>query len=272
MTTQTSEKAVEFPPYKVPARWHSEPDAKATIVLLPAMGVPAGFYTPFADALCEKGYAVLVSEIPGTGESRPRPSRTSDYGYVDLAERYLPALVGHAAKCEPQRPVVLLGHSLGAQLATLALGLRAVDVAAMVSVAGGHIHYRNWSGMGAAQVRSIATLFPLLAKVFGYLPGQHVGFGGPQAQSLINDWSTIIRTGQFSALAPGFQPPAVPALCVGIEGDHYAPPKSIESLASLLGGESDILPNEAGGNPHSSWARKPKAVANFIHHWLSSTL
>ena len=233
------------------------------------MGTPASFYQPFAEELARRGFSVLSPELPGTGASRPRPSWKVDYGYKDLIGSYLPGIVNTAKKKGQGDPVVLIGHSLGAHAAALATMSGRIEIDALVTIAGGNTYYRNWEGAGAGKVLFAAVLFSSLTWLFGQLPGQYLGFGGPQARTLIREWSKIIRTGRFSHIADISDPPDVPpTLALGIEGDTYAPEKSVNMLAGLLGGEMEILPKTWKGNPHSSWARNPVVVVNRIAEWL----
>jgi predicted alpha/beta hydrolase len=101
------------------------------------------------------------------------------------------------------------------------------------------------------------------------MPGQFFGFGGPQARTLIREWSKIIRTGRFSHITDiSDKTGAVPTLAIGIEGDSFAPEKSVDMLAAMLGGETEILPQTWKGSPHSSWARNPMIVVSRIVEWL----
>ena len=267
------QNAIDFPPFQVPVKLYHSKQVRAALVLVPAMGTVASFYQPFAEAMADRGIPLLLAEIPGTGDSRPRPSRSLDYGYRDLVERYVPALVDMARSQFPGVPLVLAGHSLGAQLGTLATAQGLVEPDALVTVAGGHIHYRNWDGTAASKVLFGARLFAFLTYVFGHLPGQHVGFGGPQARTLIRDWSRAIRTGSFSHVADEEKfSHKVPMLCVGIEGDDYAPRKSVLALAAFLDGDVEIITKSWRGNPHSSWARYPGETVGLIENWLNRIL
>jgi predicted alpha/beta hydrolase len=273
MNAEHIENGIEFPPFNVPVDIYRAEQAVAVVLLIPAMGTAAGFYQPFAAELAGVGCTVLVPEIPGTCESHPRPSRKVDYGYRELAEGYLPVAVALAREIAPDLPVVLIGHSLGAQLGALAVSRGTIDIDALVTVAGGHIYYRNWSGAAAAKVRFAGLLFHALATLLGYLPGQRVGFGGPQARSLIRDWSTIIRTGHFlPAIEEIKRETPVPALCIGIDGDTFSPEKSVRSLAEVVHAEVEILAHSCGGNPHSSWARKPTATIALLKRWLQGRI
>ena len=238
-------------------------------IVVPAMGTTASFYLPFAEELTKRGFTVLSPELPGTGESRPRPSRKINYGYRDLVETYLPEVVNSAKQAVPGVPVILIGHSLGAQIGTLAVATGAIEIDALVTVAGGNIHYRNWDGAGAAKVLFAAILFSSMTRVFGYLPGQYVGFGGPQARTLIREWSQLIRTGSFSHIADvSAYTGGTPMLAIGIEGDTFAPEKSVSTLAEILDGDVVMVPKTWKGNPHSSWARNPGEAVNHIVEWL----
>jgi predicted alpha/beta hydrolase len=270
MAVEHIENLVDFPPYTTPARHYRAAQARGLVVLLPAMGVPAAFYEPFALELNRREFDALLVEIPGNGESRPRPSRRLDYGYRELLESYLPGLLESNAGQSRGRPRVLLGHSLGAQVGALAVATGSVRVDALVTVAGGHIHFRNWRGASAVKVWFGAHLFSALAAIFGHLPGQHLGFGGPQAPGLIRDWSQIILSGRFSHIVePSEMAGSAPMLSIGIAGDDFAPQKSVAALAALMGGDVSILPKDWKGNPHSSWARCPAETVQAVVGWLA---
>jgi predicted alpha/beta hydrolase len=266
---ETVENGIEFPPFKVPVTLFHADRLRAVAIVLPAMGTTAGFYQPFAEELARHGFSVLLPELPGTGASRPRPSWSVDYGYRDLIETYLPAIVGLAKKFGQGAPVLVIGHSLGAHAGTLAVATGSIGIDALVSIAGGNIHYRNWEGAAAVKVLLAATVFSSLTRFFGQMPGQHLGFGGPQARTLIREWAKIIRTGSFSHIADISEGlAATPMLAIGFEGDTFAPEKSVSALAGILGGDVEIMPKTWKGNPHSSWARNPVETVGGILNWL----
>jgi len=240
-------------------------------IVVPAMGTTASFYQPFAEALTTRGLTVLSPELPGTGASRPRPSRKIDYGYRDLVETYLPEIVNSAQQAANGAPVILIGHSLGSQIGTLAVASGTIKIDALVTIAGGNIHYRNWDGAGTVKLLFASALFSSLTRLFGYLPGQYVGFGGPQARTLIREWSKLIRTGSFSHIADvSAYSGGTPMLAIGIEGDTFAPERSVSTLAEILGGDVVMMPKTWKGNPHSSWARNPGETVNRVAEWLDT--
>lgn len=108
-----------------------------------------------------------------------------------------------------------------------------------------------------------------MSRLLGYLPGQYFGFGGPQARTLILEWSRVIFTGNYSHIYQDtIAGKSVPALCIGFEGDQLAPEKSVAGLAGLLDGEVSMLPATGKGNPHSSWARNPGELVASTEEWL----
>ena len=268
MSVENIENLVEFPPFVIPAEHYRGSEPRALAILLPAMGTTAGFYGPFAAALADLGFDVLLPELPGTGKSRPRPSWSVDYGYRELAGRYLKDIAARARTLADGKTVMVIGHSLGAHTAALGAAMDAVDIDALVTVAGGNIHYRNWRGMGSIKVYTAAQLFRALTYLFGHLPGQYVGFGGPQARTLLRQWSKIIRSGRFDHIADGLHAPRLPALCIGFQGDEFAPAASVEGLADWLQAETVMLQRDWPGNPHSSWARHPDATVACIDGWF----
>lgn len=269
MTVHNISSVVDFPSCTVPADLYEATPARAVVLLLPAMGTPARYYRPFAEACVDSGFAVMLPELPGTGGSLPRPSRRFDYGYRDLVDGYLPALVNATRDRCGDLPLVLAGHSLGAHVGVLATLQSRIAIDALVSIAGGQIHYRNWGKKGAGRVRAIAWLVAGLSYTFGMVPGQHFGLGGPQPRTLMREWSRIIRTGSFEHIADRIGHGAeTPSLCIGYQGDFMAPRKSVAALAHMLRGEMEWVPVDWPGNPHASWARHPARTLELMDSWL----
>ncbi len=168
---------MNFPSCTVPAELYEAETTRAAVLLVPAMGTPASYYRPFAEACADHGYHVLLPELPGTGASLPRPSRRFDYGYRELVDDYLPGLVEEMRSRFGDVPLILIGHSLGAHAGMLATLQNRISVEALVTVAGGHIHYRNWAGKGSGRVRMFAWLVTGLSYPFGRVPGRYLGSG-----------------------------------------------------------------------------------------------
>ncbi|HEY1140167.1 MAG TPA: alpha/beta fold hydrolase, partial [Lysobacter sp.] len=96
---------------------------RARLLWLPAMGVAAKHYLPFAQAVGARGIAVFIHDWRGNGSSTLRPSRANDWGYRELLQLDLPATEAAIAQHLDGVPRMLGGHSLGGQLACCHLGM-----------------------------------------------------------------------------------------------------------------------------------------------------
>jgi len=251
------------------------PDAAHTLLVLPALGVTARKYEGLARCLVAAGHNVLVADWPGQGESLPRPSWRFDYGYRQLVEEFVPKLLELARRHFPQAAPVLLGHSLGGHIATLYAAARPQGPLALVGVACGNIHYRNWEGRGRLLTPVAALLFGVLASLLGYLPGRRLGFGGQEARSLMRDWGRVAFTGNYRHLGLELAPAThsrVDSLFIQMQGDHFAPPASTRGLAALVQREPRLeqlaSPRPPEENPHSAWLKAPQGVVDCVDAWL----
>lgn len=83
------------------------------VCILPGLGLP--FYTlRTARALVARGIDCTVLDLPGFGSDRPWPTRPNIHAIGLTAARWLESEA-------PDRPVVVLGHSTGAQAALTAV-------------------------------------------------------------------------------------------------------------------------------------------------------
>lgn len=261
----------ELPPFAIPAEWHAAADPRCAILLVPALGIPARYYLPFAEACVSHGFSVLLPELPGSGTSRPRPSRRADYGYRDLWSRYLPGLVDAASRRSGNTPLVAVGHSVGAHLAMLAVMQETIDIAALVTIAAGNIHYRNWAGSGTWRVLLLAWLVTAMSHSMGSVRAHWFGLGGPHPRQLMGEWARLIRSGSYAHVADALPAQlSIPALSIGYEGDSLAPCKSVAGMAHMLGGEMEWLTVDWPGNPHASWARYPEETLRLVDGWLAA--
>jgi predicted alpha/beta hydrolase len=241
------------------------------VLVLPAMGVPARYYRPFATALQAGGLAVVVADLRGTGASTPRASRRSGYGYAELAED-----VGELrAAVETERggrPLVLLGHSLGGQAGLLHLAtVGDSGVAGMVLVGSGLPYWRLY-GRHRFGVLGFTQAIHATAVLLRVWPGW--GFGGRQARGVIRDWAYTARVGRFPTLpggdpAEGLAKLRLPVLAVSLARDQYVPAPAVDHLVRQLPPAVVERVHLDGDADHFTWARAAgpvdQHVADFIH-------
>jgi predicted alpha/beta hydrolase len=165
---------------------------RATLLWLPALGVAARHYLPFADALAARGIAVFIHEWRGHGSSSLRAGRSANWGYRELLERDLPASASMVHRPFGTLPGIVGGHSLGGQLATCLLALRPETAQRLWLVASGSPFWRIFPRPRRWLLPLAYRFLSWLADRNGSLPGRSIGFGGREARGVIRDWT---RTG-----------------------------------------------------------------------------
>jgi pimeloyl-ACP methyl ester carboxylesterase len=83
-----------------------------------------------AQLLADKGVRTIAFDFRGHGDS----SQPADWGYGDLMERDLPAVVAAARARADGKPVFVIGHALGGHVALVAQGTRRIDADAIVAI------------------------------------------------------------------------------------------------------------------------------------------
>jgi predicted alpha/beta hydrolase len=250
-------------------------NSRATVLCLPALGVPASYYEPLAAALAGRGLAVATADLRGIGTSSVRPSRSVDFGYARLVDDT--GIVVSAVRQRFGRPVVLLGHSLGGHVGTMLAGSDATALDGLTLAACGTPYWRRFPARMGLGVLGLAGLAKALGRLLGYFPGSRVGFGGTEAAQLMGEWARLARTGRFDVA--GLDAEAALArvrtrtLVVSIEGDTMAPPGAVAHLVEKLAGapvERIHVTRAMAGRPldHFRWVRSPDAVADIVARWV----
>jgi len=245
------------------------PDAPV-VVIWPAMGTPARFYRPFATALGNAGMAVVVVDLRGTGSSTPVPSRSSRYGYADIAgdvgavlEALKPRLDG--------RKRYLLGHSLGGQACAIHLALNnGADVDGLILVAVGLPWYRSYARPRRFGVLAYTQWIAATTALLRVWPGW--SFGGRQARGVIRDWGYTARHGRFPRLdgvEVDLSTVRTPVLAITVARDQFTPKATLDHLCGLLSAAPVTRVHLAGDLDHFTWVRSPAAVASRVAEFVS---
>jgi predicted alpha/beta hydrolase len=163
--------------------------ARAAVLIAPAMGVRQDYYADFAVWLAGQGYHALTFDYRGMGRSRPaglRSLRELDADLFDWADD-TDAAIEQLLALAPGLPLLVVGHSLGAQLAGM---LKHSDrIAGMVSVAAGSGYWRD----NAPPLKRIVLYFwhvlvPIATWACGYFPGARLRKVGDLPRGVILQW------------------------------------------------------------------------------------
>jgi predicted alpha/beta hydrolase len=258
--------------WQLAARMPSRP--VASLLWLPAMGVAAKHYLPFAEALAARGIAVFVHEWRGNGSSSLRAGRDRDWGYRELLTVDLPATEAAIDAATPGLPRILGGHSLGGQLACCRLGLAPHTAQRLWLVAAGAPYWRAFPPRTRWWLPMAYRFLPWLADRCGALPGRRVGFGGQEARGVIRDWSRSALRGRYAAagMDTDFEAAmarvAVPVDAVVKTGDWLAPESSLRFLLSKLPASTATIAtlDDEGERraDHFGWMRHPERTAEAL--------
>lgn len=254
----------------VPAR------PSSVLLWLPALGVGARHYRPFAGALAARGVAVLVHEWRGSGSSNLRAARETDWGYRQLLELDLPLSEAAVAAALPDLPRIIGGHSLGGQLACCRLGLQPGFADRLWLVASGAPYWRAFPRPIRYGLPLASRFLPWLANTCGALPGRRIGFGGQEARGVMEDWGRSALSGQYTipgaagALETAMAQAAPQINAVVFSDDWLAPPSSLEFLLSKMSrSRVDPIITLTSARlgvraDHFSWMKQPEQLVEAL--------
>lgn len=198
-------------------------------------------------------------------------SREHDWSYADGIADIAQAVEAARAQ-DPDRPVIVFGHSIGAQLAA-GHELHQDPCDGFVGVGAAIPWHRNYSHRGIG-LMIMAMSVPLVTRVWGYVPRPL--FGGPGARTLMNEWGRFIRTGHPPYRAE--RPHSTPSLIVHLQGDSFAPTKAnkafIDKFTEPARTTRWVYPKNAapdgGTNDHVEWVRTPGPVVDQVVAWWAT--
>lgn len=273
----TTMRALEFPVTAADGhRWSLAariPEAPtAAVTWLPALGVAARHYLPFAEAVAARGVACFVHEWRGAGSSTVRAGRDCDWGYRELLALDLPASEAVVAQALPDATRILGGHSLGGQLSCCRLALAPDAARALWLVASGAPYWRAFPPRTRWWLPMVYRLLPWLADRAGALPGRRIGFGGQEARGVMRDWARSALSGRYAArgvatdLESALRKVRAEACAIVLADDWLAPESSLRFLLSKMPAvEPQVVRLDATGlgtDPdHFAWLGEPDAVA-----------
>lgn len=248
----------------------------ASLLWLPALGVAAKHYLPFADALAARGIAVFLHEWRGNGSSTLRANRNQDWNYRTLLTTDLPRSEAAISGLVPvPLPRVIGGHSLGGQLACCRLGLSPEIAKTLWLVASGAPYWRAFPAPTRYWLPLVCRFLPWLANRCGALPGRRIGFGGEEARGVMADWARTALSGRYTASGLAFDLEAAMAdvtpvvRAVVLANDWLAPASSLHFMLSKMpqthAGVTELDRAALGTRAdHFAWMKQPDRVIEAL--------
>ena len=251
-------------------------DDAPVIVVLPGLGIPGGYYRLFAEALVARGFHAAIGDLRGQGDSKPKPSSSSRYGYQELVSVDFPAIFEVVREQFPAATPYLLGHSMGGQLGAMYAARIRGRLGGLILVASGSPYHRGFGTTRGVPLYFGAAAMAITSNIAGFWPGDRIGVGGfgRQSRVLIDDWSRFARTGSIEPAGADIDYEermgrlTLPVLAVTIEGDDLAPKGSMENLTAKLANAHITTEHIDEPLGHNGWIRNPTAVADLVERWM----
>jgi predicted alpha/beta hydrolase len=253
--------------------------AAPVVLLLPAMALKAKFYLPLAKALNAAGLSVATADLRGQGESKPALREGPDFGYRELIEVDLPAIVRVLRERFPGGPLHLFGHSLGGQIALLFSGAHPDLVTSVATIGTGTVFWRAFGPRRWVEALWKIQWIGLVAKVKGWWPGG-VLIPGAMAGGVMTDWARHSRTSRYRPRGTTqdydrlLRELARPVLLMSLDADTLGPKSNVDFLGTRLPSarltswhiEAD---SGVGHRDHFEWIKDSAVIAPAVAAWLT---
>ncbi len=259
--------------------YHREVADTAPLLLIwPAMGTRARNYKLLAEALRAQGCVAAVAELRGHGTSSQRAGHGCDFGYREMLHEDWETAVQALVQVYPDRPLFLVGHSLGGHISLLYAACHPQRIAGVVLLASASVYCRCY-GARALPFRGLLTLIWPLVKTLGYFPGKYLGFAGREGAQVMLDWATQGKTGKFRFRGEHQDMESMlaklrkPVLAIEFVDDQLAPPAAVTHLLKKLD-QAEIsrysfdLEDSRRGREHFDWFLSPKPLVEYVTSWL----
>ncbi|GLZ52154.1 alpha/beta fold hydrolase [Actinomycetospora sp. NBRC 106378] len=255
--------------------------AAPVVVVLPAMAMKAKFYRPLAAALHAEGLAAATCDLRGHGESTPALAPGARHGYREMIETDLTAVLDALHDRLPDAPVVLLGHSLGGQVALLHTAWRPERVAGLVLVAVGTVHWWRFRTLRRRlEVLGQVQWMALRSRLAGWWPGGVV-VPLPVSGPVVRDWARHCLTGRYRPAGSRVAYDRAlalldrPVLSISLVDDPLGPTETVDALGWRLRAASvtrrHLGPDDGVAEPgHFGWIASAPAVAAEVARWISA--
>lgn len=169
-------------------------DPIAAVVIHPATAVSQGLYRGFARHLADAGFAVLIYDYSGCGDSaadgdeRRRDIRMSDWMFEDV-----PAANARARELWPRLPLLAVGHSVGSHGQIAVQSESPVGALAMIASHAGITALIPDVREKARVWAFFNVIVPVTSRVTGRVPMVEIGMGKPVPVGALTQWARWSR-------------------------------------------------------------------------------
>jgi len=210
-------------------------DASKILIIASATGVKQGYYEKFARHVAENRISVITFDYNGIGRSLKKPIKSLDHNTASWGNHDLEQVINYVSVNYPESQRLLLGHSIGGQLAGLAPSSNKLDKIVLVAAQSGYWKY--WKGFGKAKMWfNWYVLFPTLIGLFGYLPSKRFSGMEDLPKHVANQWRNWGKKRNYlmedtSINEKYYDQIQTNITAISIDDDEFAPRKAAEWMA-----------------------------------------
>ena len=177
-------------------------EARAAVLIVPAMGVTQAYYAPFAEWLAGQGYLAATFDYRGIGQSRHVRLNRLKVDVLDWARQDCAAMIDAVAARAGEKPLYWVGHSLGGQILPFVPNRR--RIARIVTVATGSGYWReNTAALRRTSWWLWFVAAPLTLRLFGYFPGRRLRKVGDLPRGVMEQWRRWCLNPEYAVGAEG---------------------------------------------------------------------
>ncbi|MEC3918581.1 alpha/beta hydrolase family protein [Nocardia sp. CDC160] len=250
------------------------------VLILPAMAMKAKNYLGLAKALQAQGLSVATCDLRAHGEATPPLGEHTDFGYREMIETDLPAIVSAVEQRFPGAPIHLFGHSLGGQLALLFSAAESERIAGITIIGTGTVFWWAFGPRRWWEALSQIQWIGLVSRVRGSWPGG-VLIPAPMSGGVMIDWSVHSLTSyyrprgtkrRYNSLLAAMK---LPVLVISLSEDVLGPKSNVDFLVSRMPAarvtqwhideNSDIENRD-----HFLWVKDAPAIATGVANWITT--
>ncbi|MFD6268694.1 alpha/beta hydrolase family protein [Nocardia asteroides] len=262
-------------------RWLPAADPAAPVVLiLPAMAMKARNYRSLAKALHATGLSVATCDLRAHGEAEPALGEHTDFGYREMLEIDLPAIVSAVEDRFPQAPLHLFGHSLGGQLALLFAAAESERVAGVTVIGTGTVFWWAFGPRRWFEALSQIQWIGLVSRVKGHWPGG-VLIPAPMPGGVMIDWSVHSLTSYYRPSGSKrryntlLSRMTLPVLAISLSQDVLGPKSNVDFLVSRMPSAEVTqwhLDEDSAVEhlDHFTWLKDAPAIAAGVSQWITA--
>ncbi|MBS1755094.1 MAG: alpha/beta fold hydrolase [Ferruginibacter sp.] len=171
-------------------------NSSCILIIISATGVKQNFYHRFARYLSENGITVITFDYSGIGQSLKGHIRNTAIGVADWGSDNLQTVIEFAKQTFLGKRLCLLGHSIGGQLIGLAANSVYADRIILIASQSGY--WKFWTGFSKYRMWVLwYFFFPVLTKLFGYLPSKSFSKMENLPKQAAIEWSKWCRHKEY---------------------------------------------------------------------------